>query len=129
MMMTETSQCSKRPANGALKGLLDAQNLDQGRIPSRPNSCTRRPCEKMTLRTLPKADRATKTDSARSAFGPKTLRKSEAATRRFEEMISSAGTAAKYAMLTNMYKMATDPRARGAAILSVRTGFLVSLRA
>lgn len=38
MMTTETTQCSKRPASGALKGLLLAQNRENGRIPSRPNS-------------------------------------------------------------------------------------------
>jgi hypothetical protein len=47
---------------------------------------------------LPNAERATKTESARSAFSPKTLRNRDAATRRFEDMISSAGTAAKYAI-------------------------------
>ena len=49
----------------------------------------------MTLRTLPKADNATKTDSARSALFPKTLRKNDAARMRPEEMISSLETAAK----------------------------------
>lgn len=67
MVMTETSQCSKRPAKGALNGLLLAKNREKGRIPSRPISCTRRPWEKMTDKTLPKADKATKTDKARSA--------------------------------------------------------------
>lgn len=38
MMMTETTQCSKRPAKGALKGLLLAKNPENGRIPSRPSS-------------------------------------------------------------------------------------------
>lgn len=51
----------------------------------------------MTLRVLPKADRATKTDRALSAFSPKTLRKNEAARIRPDEAISSFGTAAKYA--------------------------------
>jgi hypothetical protein len=126
MIMTDTSQCSKRPASGALNGRLLAQKPEKGRIPSRPSSCTMRPCEKITLSTFPNADNATNTDKALSAFVPRTLRNRDAATRRLDEMISSAGTAAKYAMLTNMYRIATDPRARGAAILSVRTGFLVS---
>ena len=38
MMMTETSQCSNRPINGALRGLLLAQSLENGRMPSRPTS-------------------------------------------------------------------------------------------
>jgi hypothetical protein len=38
IVITDTSQCSKRPMNGALKGLLLAQRRDQGRIPSRPIS-------------------------------------------------------------------------------------------
>lgn len=94
-MMTDTSQCSKRPANGALKGLLLAQKREKGRMPSRPSSCTILPCEKITDRTLPNADRATKTDSARSARGPITLRKKDAARMRPDERISSFGTAAK----------------------------------
>lgn len=40
MIITETSQCSKRPAKGVLKGLLEAQSLEKGRIPSRPISWT-----------------------------------------------------------------------------------------
>ena len=61
-----------------------------------------RPCEKITLRTFPNAERATKTERARSALDPKTLRKKLAATMRPEVRISSLGTAAKYAMLTSM---------------------------
>jgi len=52
----------------------------------------------MTLRTLPNAERATKTESALSAFGPKTFLKKEAARMRPEVRISSFGTAAKYAI-------------------------------
>lgn len=52
----------------------------------------------MTLRTLPNADNATKTERARSARVPKTLRKNEAAKMRPEDAISSLGTAAKYAI-------------------------------
>jgi hypothetical protein len=37
-MMMETTQCSKRPAAGDLNGLLEAQILEKGRIPSRPSS-------------------------------------------------------------------------------------------
>ena len=40
MRMTETAQCSKSPARGALKGLLLAQNRENGNTPSRPSSCT-----------------------------------------------------------------------------------------
>jgi len=40
MMMTETSQCSNKPMNGALRGLLLAQRREKGSIPSRPISCT-----------------------------------------------------------------------------------------
>lgn len=40
MMMIETTQCSNRPAKGALNGLLLAQNLENGKMPSRPSSCT-----------------------------------------------------------------------------------------
>jgi hypothetical protein len=40
MMITETSQCSKRPMKGALRGLLLAQRRENGRMPSRPISCT-----------------------------------------------------------------------------------------
>ena len=39
-MMTETSQCSKRPIKGAFSGLLLAHSLENGRIPSRPISWT-----------------------------------------------------------------------------------------
>jgi hypothetical protein len=39
-MITETSQCLKRPASGALNGLLLAQKRENGRIPSRPSSWT-----------------------------------------------------------------------------------------
>ena len=38
MMITETTQCSNRPAKGALKGLLLAKKPENGRIPSRPSS-------------------------------------------------------------------------------------------
>jgi hypothetical protein len=38
MMITDTSQCSNRPMNGALRGLLLAHNFEKGRIPSRPTS-------------------------------------------------------------------------------------------
>lgn len=95
MMITLTTQCSNRPARGALKGLLLAQKDENGKMPSRPSSCTSLPWEKMTLSTLPNADKATKTDSARSAFPPKTFRKYDAAKMRPEERISSLGTAAK----------------------------------
>jgi hypothetical protein len=40
MITTDTTQCSKRPMNGVLKGLLLAQSRENGRIPSRPISCT-----------------------------------------------------------------------------------------
>jgi hypothetical protein len=94
-MITLTSQCSNSPMNGALKGLLDAHSLLKGRIPSRPISWTRRPWEKITERTFPNAERATKTERTRSAREPKMLRKNEAARMRPEETISSFGTAAK----------------------------------
>lgn len=92
---TETNQCSKRPARGALNGLLEAQRRENGRMPSRPISCTNRPWENITLSTLPKADRATKTERARSALTPNILRKKTAATIRPELTISALGTAAK----------------------------------
>ena len=95
MIITDTTQCWKRPASGALNGLLLAQKRDHGRMPSRPSSCTRRPWEKMTESTLPKADRATNTLSARSALGPNTLRKKDAARIRPLVAISSRETAAK----------------------------------
>lgn len=101
-VMMQITQCQPRPGKGALKGRLLAQNLENGRMPSLPSSCTRRPCEKMTLSTFPRAESATKTDSARSAVAPNTLRNSEAATRRLAASISSFGTAAKYEMLTRM---------------------------
>lgn len=40
MMMTETSQCSKRPIKGAFNGLFEARIFPQGIIPSRPISWT-----------------------------------------------------------------------------------------
>lgn len=43
-MITDTSQCSKRPMNGVLKGLLLAQSRENGKIPSRPISCTTKNC-------------------------------------------------------------------------------------
>lgn len=56
------------------------------------------PWENMTLRTFPNAERATKTDSTRSARGPNIFLKNEPARIRPEVMISSFGTAAKYAI-------------------------------
>ena len=38
MMITETSQCSKRPTKGALRGLLEARRREKGKMPSRPIS-------------------------------------------------------------------------------------------
>jgi hypothetical protein len=55
----------------------------------------------MTERTFPNADNATKTLSALSALGPKTLRKNDAANILPLLMISSRGTAAKYAILAS----------------------------
>jgi hypothetical protein len=52
----------------------------------------------MILSTLPKAERATDTDRALSAFAPKTFLKKEAARILPEEKIASFGTAAKYAI-------------------------------
>jgi hypothetical protein len=49
----------------------------------------------MTLSTFLNADSATKTDNARSAFAPNTLRKKEAARMRPDEAISAFGTAGK----------------------------------
>lgn len=119
MIMTDTSQCSKRPMNGAFNGLLLAQRRDHGMIPSRPISCTtidsrlvqlhpcyilkflvdlHLPCANITLSTLPKAERATKTERTRSARDPNMLRKNDAARIRPELTISSLGTAAKYAI-------------------------------
>jgi len=126
-MITETSQCSKRPMKGALRGLLLAQRRENGRIPSRPISCTtgyvvccqylypcverkfrgeggggvkdiHRPLEKITLNTFPKAESATKTERTLSARTPNILRKKVAATICLELMISAFGTAAKYAI-------------------------------
>jgi hypothetical protein len=98
IIITDTHQCSNNPINGALRGLFEAHNREKGRMPSRPISWTRRPWEKITERTFPKADRATKTERARSALAPNMLRKKEAARIRPEEMISALGTAAKYAI-------------------------------
>lgn len=95
MIITLTTQCSKSPARGELKGLFDAHMRENGRIPSLPNSWTIRPCEKMTLRTFPNALRATNTDNARSARGPNIFLKKEAARIRPDEAISALGTAAK----------------------------------
>jgi hypothetical protein len=52
----------------------------------------------MTLSTFPNADKATKTDKTRSAREPNIFLKNEAAKIRPEVMISSFGTAAKYAI-------------------------------
>lgn len=49
--------------------------------------------------------------------------------RRFDAMISPVRTAAKYAVLTSIYDIATVVRANGAAIFNVRTEFFVSLSA
>lgn len=95
MIITETTQCSKRPAAGDLKGLLLAQNLEKGRTPSRPSSCTIRPCEKITERTFPNADKATKTDMTRSAREPNMFPKNVAATMLPDARNWSFGTAAK----------------------------------
>ena len=83
----------------------------------------------MTDRTLPKADRATKTDITFSARAPNMLPKKAAATVWPDDSICSLGTAAKYAMLHSMYMMPTEMMAMGAAIFKVRVGFLVSLKA
>lgn len=67
--------------------------------PEETEGCDLRlPWENMTLSTFPKAERATKTDNTRSAWIPNMLRKNMAATIRPELMISSLGTAAKYAI-------------------------------
>lgn len=58
----------------------------------------RRPCEKITLSTFPNAESATKTDRALSALVPNMFRKNSAATIRPELMMTSFGTAAKYAI-------------------------------
>lgn len=90
--------------------------------------CILRPWENKTDRTFPNADNATKTDITFSACLPKTFPKKAAATTVPDSNICSFGTAAKYAMLTSIYRMPTEPIATGAAIFNVRTGFLVSLR-
>ena len=38
MATTETNQCRESPAAGALNGLLDAQNFENGRTPILPSS-------------------------------------------------------------------------------------------
>lgn len=53
-----------------------------------------RPCENITLSTLPNADSATKTLRALSAVPPKTFLKNDAARIRPDDRISSFGTAA-----------------------------------
>jgi hypothetical protein len=45
MMMTETSQCSNKPMNGALRGLLLAHSLENGSMPSLPISWTTVGCQ------------------------------------------------------------------------------------
>jgi len=79
-----------------------------------------------TDRMFPRADKATKAERSRSAWGPYTFLKSRAATRRPEFMISSFGAPAKYAMLASMYRTATTPRASGPAMRIVRAGFFTS---
>lgn len=83
----------------------------------------------MTDRTLPNADRATKTDITFSARAPNMLPKKAAATVWPEDRNCSFGTAAKYAMLHSMYMIPTEMMAMGAAIFRVRVGFFVSLKA
>lgn len=95
IMIMLTTQCDNSPAKGALKGRFDAKKPEKGRIPSRPISWTMRPWLKMTERTFPKAEIATKADNARSALVPNTFRKKEAAMPLPELRISSRGTAAK----------------------------------
>lgn len=98
MIITETAQCKNSPANGALNGLFDAKNDENGRTPSRPSSCTTahhqiskvkkrdmkgkkdglRPWLNMTDMIFPSALSATNTLRARSALGPNMLRKNRA---------------------------------------------------
>jgi hypothetical protein len=59
----------------------------------------------MTLRTLPNAESATKTDNTRSARVPNMFRKKVAATMRPELMMSALGTAAKYAIWADGQKV------------------------
>lgn len=120
MMMEVVSHCQKRPAAGALKGRFEEKKRWKGVIPSRPliemsqyadffnrmkmsspSSWTMRACEKTTLNTLPKADRATNTESARAAGPPMTLRKKFAETALPLVSSCSRDTPAKYAMLQN----------------------------
>ena len=70
MKMTPIIQCSSKPVNGVLKGLLLPKKRENGMTPERPSWVIILPCEKITDITLPQADKATKTAAALLALEP-----------------------------------------------------------
>lgn len=58
---------------------------------------------------------------------PKTFSKNKLAVVNFEDKICAFVDAAKYAMLTKMYRMVVPSKARGALSLSVFVGFWTSV--
>jgi len=66
-------KCSNSPGPGACLGQLEAQKREKGMMPSLEISWLTRDWANVMVRTLPRAERATKTDITRFAVVPKTL--------------------------------------------------------
>lgn len=61
MTMKEGMKCSIKPADGEPKGHDEAQNRGKGMTPSLASSWLTRDWAKVTVKTLPYAERATRT--------------------------------------------------------------------
>jgi hypothetical protein len=107
---------------GVPNGFVVTQNLGYGSTPCLPISRMTLDWPISTVTRLPNADRMTKMFKPFAAFSPKTAVKNRLAVVVSAVRMSAFGTAAKYATLHSMYKIATRSNETGADLLIVLTG-------
>lgn len=113
---------------GVPKGLVVTQNLGYGSTPCLPISRMTLDWPINTVTRLPNADKITSRFRPLAACAPKTAVKNKLAVVVFAVRISALGTAAKYATLHSMYKIATTSSEIGADFLTVLIGSWLHLR-
>lgn len=113
---------------GVPKGLVVTQNLGYGSTPCLPISRMSLDWPINTVTRLPNADKITSMFRPLAAWLPNTAVKNKLAVVVFAVRISALGTAAKYATLHSMYKIATRVSEIGADLFTVLIGSWFGMR-